>query len=704
MHVHTKIALFLLTAIACAAMGCKSESTPRSTLELTMETRNDREKLIVPEGSSLEISKYLVNGKGPDDDTFSVVSTKQTVSVSGLRIGSWQVTVDGLNASGSRLASGSATIQLQPEPTPQTIYLDTLEGSGAARITIQWDSSLIADPSLTLDLARQGENTTQRQVLDTSTLEGGYASWSSNSLEAGSYTLVGKLFAGGIQVSGFVEALRIVDGLTAEATVTMNLEKTTAIPATINLVNTIGEPILCTITGISEQMDASTEVRATIEPEPGSEVSLTWYQDGIQAGNGLTYRFTPSLGSHRLDVLASGSGKASLGSASFTYEGTLSGFRGVPVSMGKLVDTSGQLKAPAGSQLAFLPDGNLLVAGGGTIQICKLVRGKPVVVQNYSSSNAANWPLSHISDVAVDLDKSMVFIADNTGKCLWAFSYDRETKKLTYLRKSDNLTYAASSGDYTIKETGRLQIDSSRGLVYLSLTDDTNRVFSLAYREEPVNGQSFRVPLPLHFSTSSITASDGEQFVPLFWRTAISDDGNYIVALDEHNLLVWSNTIGRSSLGLNPLPVTLLCATSSYRAVKVRDIAILSPSSVVAASDGGVYLLCGDLSAQNSAAIANWKIRQANAEGQVKLTDGTTATFDGMEVLFMSEQNGMCYGLCTGSGSILSMAKGDDGSLLFKGATDLDGFPPGELALSPDGKTMVASSATENGLVLLQLP
>ena len=73
MHVHTKIALFLLTAIACAAMGCKSESTPRSTLELTMETRNDREKLIVPEGSSLEISKYLVNGKGPDDDTFSVV-------------------------------------------------------------------------------------------------------------------------------------------------------------------------------------------------------------------------------------------------------------------------------------------------------------------------------------------------------------------------------------------------------------------------------------------------------------------------------------------------------------------------------------------------------------------------------------------------------------------------------------------------------
>ena len=68
MHVHTKIALFLLTAIACAAMGCKSESTPRSTLELTMETRNDREKLIVPEGSSLEISKYLVNGKSSDQE------------------------------------------------------------------------------------------------------------------------------------------------------------------------------------------------------------------------------------------------------------------------------------------------------------------------------------------------------------------------------------------------------------------------------------------------------------------------------------------------------------------------------------------------------------------------------------------------------------------------------------------------------------
>ncbi len=704
MRVHTKIALFLLVALACAAMGCKSESTPRSTLELTMETRNDQEKLIVPEGSSLEISKYLVNGRGPDDDTFSVVSTKQTVSISGLRIGSWEVAVDGLNAAGSRLASGSATIQLQPEPTPQTIYLDTLEGSGAARITIQWDSALIADPSLTLDLAKQGEATFQRQVLDTSTLESGYASWSSNSLEAGSYMLIGKLFAGGVQISGFVEALRVVDGLTVEATVTLDLEKTTSIPATINLVNTIGEPILCAITGISEQMDASTEVQAAIEPEPGNEVSLTWYQDGTQVGSGLTYSFTPSLGSHRLDVLASGSGKASLGSASFTYEGTLSGTKGVPVNMGKMVDTNGQLKVPGGSQLAFLPDGNLLVAGGGSIQICKLVRGKPVVIQNYSSANASSWPLFQISDVAVDLDKALVFIADNAGKCLWAFSYDMETKKLTFLRNSDNLTYAASSGDYTIKGTGRLKIDSTRGLVYLSLIDDTNRVFSLSYREEPANGQAFRISLPLHFSTSSITTTDGEQFAPLFWKTAISDDGNYIVALDEHNLLVWSNSINRSSLGLNPLPVTLLCATDSYRAVKVRDIAILGTNSVIAASDGGVYLLGGDLSAQNSSAIGNWKIRQANAKGKIKLTDGTTATFDGMETLFMSEQNAMCYGLCTGSGNILSMAKGDDGSLLFRGATDLGGFTPGELAISPDGKTMVVSSATESGMVLLGLP
>ncbi len=704
MKVHANVTAILLTVLVCMAFGCKSESTPRSTMELTMEMLGENEKLIVPSDTSLEISKYLINGRGPDSETFSVVSTKQTTSISGLLIGSWSVTVDGMNASGNRLASGNATIQLGPEPTPQTIYLDTLEGTGAALIQIQWNSDLIADPSVTLDLTSQNGGTTLRQILDTSTLSSGYINWSTNSLEAGSYMLTGKLYAGSVLVSGFVEALRIVDGLTAESTITLDLEKTTSIPATISLVDTVGEPIACSITGLSEQMETGEEVTATIEPAPGGEVNLSWYQDGESVGTGLSYSFTPSLGNHRLDVLAQGTGKASLGSASFTYEGTLSGETGVPVAMGKIEDADGQLKAPKGSQVAFLPDGNVLVAGGGYIQICKLIRGKAVVVQSYSASNASAWPLTGISDVAVDSSRNLVFIADNVNKNLWAFSYDTETKKLTKVRTSDNLTYSASSGDYRIKETGRLKIDVGRGIVYLSLVDDANRIFSLSYREEPASGETFRISLPLCYGSDTYEPTDTQSFTPQFWRTAISDDGEYLVGLDTHNLLIWSTHNNAQSLGLGPLPIGLLCYNESYRENKVHDIAILSKNNVIATSEGGVFLLYGDLSKSSSSSIANWSLKQSVAEGEITLSDGTKATFEDMENLYMCELNAICYGMCTTSNSILSMARGDDGKLLFKGSVSLDGFAPTEMAVSEDGKTMVVASDTSDGLMLLMAP
>ena len=86
------------------------------------------------------------------------------------------------------------------------------------------------------------------------------------------------------------------------------------------------------------------------------------------------------------------------------------------------------------------------------------------------------------------------------------------------------------------------------------------------------------------------------------------------------------------------------------------------------------------------------------------LTDGTKPTVKGVTSLFLYEKWGICYGLCEESANIIAMSKGDDGTLLFQGVTSLEGFVPGEIAISPDEKMMLVSSPSGSGLVLLQLP
>lgn len=342
---------YALICLAAALIGlfaaCKSESTPRSTLELTLEEK-EGEKLLAPKEVSLEISRFTVNGSGPDGETFSVTSPTRSVSVSGLLIGSWNVTAEGLNEDGTRLASGKATVQLGPEPSPATIYLDKLEGSGTATIQITWDPNLITDPSFTLEVTNQNTGITRTQSLDTSTLPSGYVDFETSTLEAGSYMLVGRLYAGGVQVSGFAEALRIVDGQSTSGSINLSLSKTTAIPAKFELVDKIGSPVQCSITGLASEMSTTQQVTAKLEPQPGSEVSTTWYMDGSKVSEGLACTFTPQRGNHRLDVMAQGSGKASLGSASFTFRGVVTGTRNVPVVVSEQTDGQNQVTAKAG--------------------------------------------------------------------------------------------------------------------------------------------------------------------------------------------------------------------------------------------------------------------------------------------------------------------------------------------------------------------
>ena len=123
--------LIPLIGLLCLMLGgCKEESAARSTLQLRMVSKEAAERSLVPQDTPLEVSRYVVEGEGPQGTTFSVMSTTQNLEVEGLLIGNWTITAVGQNSNGVDLVTGQATVNLTPEPSPVTIELDSLAGKG----------------------------------------------------------------------------------------------------------------------------------------------------------------------------------------------------------------------------------------------------------------------------------------------------------------------------------------------------------------------------------------------------------------------------------------------------------------------------------------------------------------------------------------------------------------------------------------------
>ncbi len=81
-----------------------------------------------------------------------------------------------------------------------------------------------------------------------------------------------------------------------EGTVTLDLDEYPDSPGTLRLINKLGTPIDCTITGLSAQLPALQDTTATLlipDQPDSSELSVTWYLDGIKQESGTTFRFSP---------------------------------------------------------------------------------------------------------------------------------------------------------------------------------------------------------------------------------------------------------------------------------------------------------------------------------------------------------------------------------------------------------------------------
>ena len=380
--------LIPLIGLLCLMMGgCKEESAPRSTLQLRMVSKEAVERSLVPQDTPLKVSRYAVEGEGPQGTTFSVMSTTENLEVEGLLIGNWTITAVGQNSSGVDLVTGQATVTLTPDPAPVIIELDSLAGKGLLSIQLAWNALNVSDPSLQASLTDEQGNT---QVLSptTNNMASGSVTYSGH-YAAGSYLLNAQLFSGGTAVAGCAEVVRIVGNRTTEGVITLQLDKYANVPSGLTLVNQLGIPVECTILGISAMVNALQPVTVSLSAADTSNLAVDWYLDGVLIGSGLDCSFTPASGTHRLDVIAKGALKASSGSASISFTATVNGETGVPILVSTVQDNTGGMHIGIDAHAAFLPDGKILLASNQaqTIQVCRIVRDSLEVVHTYTAAD-----------------------------------------------------------------------------------------------------------------------------------------------------------------------------------------------------------------------------------------------------------------------------------------------------------------------------
>ena len=303
---------FLLIVVALLSSCEQGQS--HATLRVNL--RKDRS--IVPAGYPLEIESYRITGDGPGDESFSIETNKETISLEGLVIGEWSILAEGLNSQKDVLVTGSTTHRLSVTNGSCTIVLEDLTGEGSLEIVLLWDPVRINnEASIELELTPQyGEKETRNLELTSFDTEAGRATYTGSGYASGSYVLSARLFDGSVQIAGFVEAVRIAGDQTSSGEIEFDLDKYPIDPGTLELEDNTGVPVSCIITGIEDTVEADIPITVTIESETDdvSQFIISWYLDGNLIGTGAEVEFTPEVGTHRLDVVASTSKLGTSGS------------------------------------------------------------------------------------------------------------------------------------------------------------------------------------------------------------------------------------------------------------------------------------------------------------------------------------------------------------------------------------------------------
>jgi len=684
-QVRTMTGFFVLMMILLISFaGCKEEPG-RSSLRLTMQRNDEQNRSILPEDTPLEVSRYAVTGTGPQGSTFEMQSTNPTMEVEGLLMGNWELIAVGQNKDGVNLVSGSTTCSLTSEPTNALIELNTLTGTGTMNVQFTWDKTKISNPSIDLWVTDPDGIKTKVNPTTSNFINGSV--YYSATYPSGSYMLQGRLYSGNSAVAGCAEVVRIVGGKTTEGSISLDLDKYPEIPSSLTLINKVGIPIVCSISGITTSVTALQEVTASItipESENNEGLGVLWFLDGEQISSSLDCSFTPSTGTHRLDLIAKGALQASSGSASISFKAIVVGLPGHPVLTNTVTDNTDGLKISGNTKIAFLPDGNILLASSihNSLQICRIVRDSLEVIRTYTQAEGFNTTM--ITDMLVDKNTNRVAIADNQNPGITLYQYNSTNTSLTKLFSRDNVTYTYGSTETTFDSISSLMLDPITGILY-NVVPGTNMLpfskFNAAQASE-FNMHDYTYWLMDPIEISGIVIS------PFLNRVAWYST--------EQNLLKISK---RSSNG------NIFSYLRDYSAQDTPNLTGINAAEFISDID----LMTGGTNALNrfqftpslpDTGVEGWE----QAEIWISDSDGVGEMQDIVQI-FTNASRSLLYVLCKGSKNIKVFSIDQSTSALtFKTSISLASFSPSKAAISPNKESMLVVSDTNNQILIFSIP
>ncbi len=665
-----------MVGLLCLMLGsCKEESAKCSTLHLSMEDQKIIERSMLPEDTPLEVSRYTVEGEGPQGTTFSVMSNTKAIEVEGLLVGSWTIHAVGQNSQGVDLVEGNTTVTLTQQPTEAIIELASLSGKGEMVISVSWDPVKISSPSVELSLT-DSEGNTRALVPTVNNLSGGSVTYS-GTYDAGSYLFQAKLSSGTIAVAGCAEVVRVVGNRTTEGTISLSLDKYADVPTSLTLIDKLGLPVVCTIEGITSTMVAHKPATASLVTNDEQTIEVNWYLDGQLISSAGECTFTPSSGSHRLDVIAEGALLASSGSASISFTATVEGTSGVPVLVSTVEDTADGLHIGLGARVAFLPDGKILLASNQhqTLQVCRIVRDSLEVVHTYSAIDGFNTV--DMLELFVDQATYRVAVSDAHTPSLTIYQYDISTSSLTKLFTRGNVYF--EDGTKTFTSLQHLALDKVSGMLYGLIPDATHVVKTYLYANSAseVNPNQYAWWLKAYDRFEDLAIAPGGKYAALVEATS--------------GLLKICSKNSTQNLFSNDQNFTSADGSTPYLD-NISSVTFLNDDNVIFGTDNDVgrFTLSGE----------TWTQSDIFSSEQYDV-----GPMEGAKTLCHNLSGTLLYVLSSGSRNITTFsASSPTFELAYLETTNLGDYQPVDMELSPKQDHLAVVSDTNTALMLFMIP
>ena len=107
----SEIILLVALLASCNMPGFMNSGHPSTGGAIAFQINASASKILVP-SLDMNIATYAYTGTGPSGATFSAAASATAYTASNLVQGSWSVTVNGLNAAGTVIDTGTASVNV----------------------------------------------------------------------------------------------------------------------------------------------------------------------------------------------------------------------------------------------------------------------------------------------------------------------------------------------------------------------------------------------------------------------------------------------------------------------------------------------------------------------------------------------------------------------------------------------------------------